>query len=124
MGSNAAAQAERRQWRQDAGQLAEIGRYLATQDVRITVRLPRDLADDAMRAWERDDCATHPDIETPQEASERHRAGEFALIGLAIAERGKELPTGEIEVAVDAWQIAAALEAQSSQGLFLGDESA
>ncbi|MGL4832207.1 MAG: hypothetical protein ACRCWS_06520 [Propionibacteriaceae bacterium] len=52
--------------------------------------------------------------EMPQEASERHRAGEFALIGLALTERGKELPTGEIEVAVDAWHIAAALDAQSS----------
>jgi hypothetical protein len=44
-----------RVWAQDSEILAEIGREMFLQPTKITVRIPRQLAEQARAAWERDD---------------------------------------------------------------------
>ncbi|MDQ0753057.1 hypothetical protein QF034_007288 [Streptomyces africanus] len=81
----------------DTKVLAAIGTHVATQTDRVTVRLPRALAEAAVAAWEREENDA-PAEETPERYALRDRAAELALIGLAITERGRW--EGE-EVAVD-----------------------
>ncbi|GHE84562.1 hypothetical protein GCM10017786_15360 [Amycolatopsis deserti] len=82
-------------YRQDSEVLAAIG--TAIGEHRITVRLPRALADAAVAAWQRDE--TEPvAVETPEQWALRDRAADLALIGLAVSERGR--PDGEF-VTVD-----------------------
>lgn len=77
-------------WRADAVTLGRIGLALSRQALPdIDVRLPRDLAQAAIDAWNRDDDETEGPIrETWERRMYRQRAAALALIGLAIAERG------------------------------------
>ncbi|MFJ8085888.1 hypothetical protein ACIQ6Y_35595 [Streptomyces sp. NPDC096205] len=75
-------------YRDDTAVLAAIGARVEAQTARVTVRLPQELADAAVAAWERDERQA-PDRETPEQHRLRDHAAELALIGLAISERGR-----------------------------------
>jgi hypothetical protein len=60
--------------------LVAIGGAVDAQVGRVAVRLPRAVAEAAVAAWERDE---------PGEKTRETRAPTLALIGLAIAERGR-----------------------------------
>ncbi|OXM67547.1 MULTISPECIES: hypothetical protein [Amycolatopsis] len=85
-------------YREDAEVLAAIG--TAIGEHRITVRLPRALAEAAVAAWQRDE--TEPvGAETPEQWALRDLAAELALIGLAVTERGRadgEFVTVDLDV--------------------------
>lgn len=100
----------------EAEVLAQIGRCLFGQDLRVRVILPATLARDASAAWAREDVG---DVEGESESARRmrHRAGSLALIGLAVDERGAPAEGDQIEVELDAWQIGSALDAADEQGL-------
>ncbi len=106
-----------RQWEQDAEILAEIGRHLFPQDLKITVRLSKDLADRGLAAWSRDEEGeTLPPDETPEQRQARHRAGELGLIGLSVETNG--VPDGDdVVVQLEAWGIGAALAVADEVGL-------
>ncbi|MDQ0381955.1 hypothetical protein [Amycolatopsis thermophila] len=96
-------------YREDADVLAAIGAAVGEQAGRITVRLPRALADAAVAAWERDEIEPLP-AETPEQRVLRDRAAELALIGLAVSERGRR--EGDVvEVDLDAGAVGAAVRA-------------
>ncbi len=62
---------------------------------RVTVALPADLAAAAVEAWERHDPTPPPDHdESPAQHLARRRAEALALIGGAVAERGR--PDGDV----------------------------
>lgn len=89
--------------------LAEIGTHLNPQVGRITVRLPRALAEAAVAAWNRDELAPIGE-ESPAQYEAREAAADLALIGLALSDRG--VPDGdEVSVDLDVTQVAAALRA-------------
>jgi len=56
----------------EADLLAEIGRCLHSQDLRVQVRLPATLASQAVAGWEREDDAPVED-ETTQQRALRHQ---------------------------------------------------
>jgi hypothetical protein len=97
-------------WAADGRVLADIGRSLNGQEIRVKVRIPKTLADQAVKAWERSDEEPMADPESPEQRASRHRAGALALVGLAISEGGQ---TDGEEVIVDlgARQIGDALNA-------------
>ncbi|WP_435583425.1 hypothetical protein [Amycolatopsis thermoflava] len=82
-----------KRYHEDAEVLAAIG--TAIGEHRITVRLPRALAEAAVAAWQRDETGPVAP-ETPEQWVLRDRAAELALIGLAVSERGR--PDGEFVV--------------------------
>lgn len=84
-------------YRDDTTVLAAIGACVARQTGRVTVRVPRELAEAAVAAWQRTEEGA-PGPETPERYALRDGAAELALIGLAITERGRR--EGEV-VAVD-----------------------
>ncbi|MFF4173139.1 hypothetical protein [Streptomyces sp. NPDC001744] len=84
-------------YREDSRVLAAIGKHVDAQVGRVTVRLPRAVAEAAVAAWERDESGDVGE-ETHEQYELRSRAGDLALIGLEISERGR--PEGE-EVVVD-----------------------
>ncbi len=100
----------------EAELLAEIGRCLHPQNLRVRVRLPAALAAEAVAGWEREDVDEIVEDETVEQRLVRHQAGALALIGLGITERG--IPDGHDAVIVDldAWQIGDALEAADERG--------
>ncbi|CAM4146551.1 hypothetical protein NONI108955_11615 [Nocardia ninae] len=67
--------------------LAAIGAYVEAQVGRVTVRLPKALAEAALAAWDRDELGELGE-ETREQYALRGRAAELALIGLAISDRG------------------------------------
>lgn len=104
-------------WAADEAVLALIGQAFFRQDLTVTVRLPRALAEAATRAWERDDDGDASE-ETPEEARTRRRAGVLALIGLEIQEHGTW--AGEVaDVALDAWHVGLALDSADAAGLLI-----
>jgi hypothetical protein len=69
----------------DGESLAEIGRCLFTQDLRVTVRLPAELAAQALASWQREESDAAPRAaESPAERTVRHRAGTLGLIGISM----------------------------------------
>ncbi len=102
----------RRVWLQEAQSLGKVGELLAdVNSPSVTIRLPRDLAEQAMTAWRRDDDEELSDKpETFEQRVYRHRAGTFALIGLCITEWGRweqdevvvDIPAAFVALAVDA----------------------
>lgn len=105
----------------EADLLAEVGRWLFPQDLRVRVRLPASLADRAVAGWERydvdgDDVAVR---EGTDQRALRHQAGALALIGLRIKEHGLRDGRGNVVVDLDAWQIGHALDAAEQRGLLL-----
>jgi len=103
---------QQRVYREDAGVLAELGDVVARADIpRFEVRLPRRLAELAVRAWERDDDeAATPDPETCEQRVHRDRAAVLALIGIGIQERGR-WEADEVVVDLDAVFLADAITA-------------
>ena len=99
--------------------LARIGQYLFHQDLRVSVRLPAALADDALAAWQREDSTGALEPETQARRASRHQAGDLALIGLALKERAS-LESDQVQVELDAWQIGSALNAADQRGLLAG----
>jgi hypothetical protein len=99
-------------YREEAAVLGSIGQVLVgTEMPRIDVRLPRDVAEAAVAAWERDDDeSTGPIIETFEQRVVRSRAATLSLIGLAISERGR-WTDDEVVVALDPVFIGNAVEA-------------
>jgi|SRR5687768_7787829 hypothetical protein len=78
----------------EAATLAELGAFLRTATLPpVQVRLPAELAQRAVAAWERDDTVPLVDPEPLADRRTRHLAGTLALIGLAIRERG--IPDGD-----------------------------
>ncbi|HXL87771.1 MAG TPA: hypothetical protein VN969_02105 [Streptosporangiaceae bacterium] len=107
---------------QDAAILGEIGKVLFPQDTKLSVRLPRHLADQALAAWRRDELnakgAARAAEETPEQQVLRTRAAYLALIGLCIENTGQ--PCGdEVSCELDAWYIGSALQAAEEQGLLI-----
>jgi hypothetical protein len=107
---------------QDAAILGEIGQVLFPQDTKLSVRLPRDLADQALAAWRRDERnpqgAARAAEETPEQQLLRTRAAYLALIGLCIENTAQ--PCGdEVSCELDAWYIGSALQAAEEQGLLI-----
>lgn len=80
-----------RMYREEAAVLGRIGQVFLGQEIpRIEVRLPRDVAEAAVAAWEFDDDeSTGPTEETFEQRVVRSRAASLSLIGLAINERGR-----------------------------------
>ena len=107
------------QYAQDSAILGEIGRILFPQDTQLSVRLPKDLADQALAAWRRDEPgAARTAQETPEQQLVRTRAAYLALIGLCI--ENTALPSGgEVLCELDALYIASALQAAEEQGLLI-----
>jgi glucose-6-phosphate dehydrogenase assembly protein OpcA len=75
-------------YREDARVLAAIGAHVDAQVGRVTVRLPRAVAQAALAAWERDETGERG-AETHERHALRDQAAELALIGLAISQRGR-----------------------------------
>lgn len=75
----------------EAAALAEVGAVLRAASLPpVEVRLPVELAQRAVAAWERDDTMPLVDPEPLADRRTRHLAGTLALIGLAIQERGEQ----------------------------------
>ncbi|MEY9962753.1 hypothetical protein ABIA33_000779 [Streptacidiphilus sp. MAP12-16] len=89
--------------------LAAIGVHLDPQISRISVRLPRSVAESAVAAWDREELGGIGE-ESREEYELRDDAAELALIGLAITSRGV-WEGEEAVVELDVVQIAAALQA-------------
>ncbi|MET9292527.1 hypothetical protein [Streptomyces sp. NPDC003077] len=96
-------------YREDAEVLAAIGVCVQAQVDRVTVRLPRAVAEAAVAAWERDESA-EPGVESREQYVLRDRAAELALIGLAISERGR-WEGEEVVVSLDVAAAGAAVRA-------------
>ncbi|MFD0337223.1 hypothetical protein ACFVH0_00755 [Streptomyces sp. NPDC127117] len=75
-------------YREDSKVLAAIGEHVDAQVGRVTVRLPRAVAEAAVDAWERDELGDLGE-ETHEQYALRDQAGDLALIGLVISERGR-----------------------------------
>jgi hypothetical protein len=121
---------------EDAVVLGRIGAVLFPQDTTLSVRLPRDLADLALAAWNRDEPAgtgpagTGPSgagpsgtgaarRETPDQRAARERAAYLALIGLCIENTAQ--PAGDdITCDLDAWYIGGALQAAEALNMLPG----
>ncbi|GAA3038584.1 hypothetical protein GCM10020229_57290 [Kitasatospora albolonga] len=98
-------------YRDDAKVLAAIGVRVDAQAGRVTVRLPRSVAQAAVDAWERDEeGGVGP--ESNEQYVLRDRAAELAFIGLAISQRGRW--EGE-EVVVDLDVASAGAAVRASQ---------
>ncbi|GAA4953882.1 hypothetical protein [Actinoplanes utahensis] len=92
-----------RRYRDDARLLAGIGEQVAAQTGPVTVRLPQEVAEAAVRAWQRDETDP-PGPESGEQAYVRAFAASLALIGLAIDEAD-----GDVVVTLDPARAAAAV---------------
>ena len=96
----------------DSKVLAAIGEWIAPRVQLVSVRLPLELAEAAVAAWNRDETGEIGE-ETPDQYALRDRAAELALIGLAVSERGRR--DGEdMLVDLHATSVAAAIHAAQS----------
>ncbi|MDI2130387.1 hypothetical protein [Yinghuangia seranimata] len=93
----------------DSKVLAAIGDSVEAQIGRVTVRLPKAVAEAAVAAWDRDELDPIGE-ETHEQRALRNDAAELALIGLAISERGR-WENDELIVDVDVASAGAALRA-------------
>lgn len=96
----------------EAETLGRIGRLFVEADLpRIEVRLPRDLAEAAVAAWEREeDESPLPADESCDERLIRYRAAALSLIGLSISDGGR-WAGDEVVVALDPVFIGNAVDA-------------
>lgn len=108
-------------WRSDDGHLAELGEAIQNVGREIWIDIPAALADQAVAAWERDETGDVDENETCAQRALRHRAGSFALIGAALAERGSR-NGATVSAAIDGWLIAHALDAADDRGLIVSGE--
>lgn len=101
---------QQRQWWEDAQVLGRLGGLLADVPMPVVeVRIPKSLADEAVRAWSRDDDGPPP-YETAQQRVYRHRAADLALIGLAVQTRGRR-DGGGVVIDLSADMLVAAIRA-------------
>jgi hypothetical protein len=109
------------QWAEDAEVLAQIGRALYVQPTRIAVRLPKELADQALASWQRDndEGMSLPDQESAAQSKARDDAATLSLIGLSIQDDGA-VDGDEVTVDLDAWDIGQALQSADDAGLLRG----
>jgi hypothetical protein len=98
----------------EATTLAELGAAFQRQATTVTLRVPVELAEAAVAAWEREDDG--PPGRDERDRLLRHRAGALALIGLAVSEHGR-VDGSDVVVDLDAWQVGLALEAADEAGL-------
>lgn len=103
-------------WLADETVLAAIGGALAPQEPEVEVRLPRGLADAAVRAWQRTDDAVTTGEETCEQRVVRGRAGALALIGAELEDRGRA-DGEEVVVRLSAWLVGDALGAADDHDL-------
>ncbi|MFE6492334.1 hypothetical protein [Streptomyces sp. NPDC057748] len=96
-------------YREDSKVLAAIGKHVDAQVGRVTVRLPRAVAEAAVDAWERDESGDLGE-ETHEQYALRDQAGDLALIGLVISERGR-WEGEEVVIDLDVVSVGAAVRA-------------
>lgn len=96
-------------YRQDVGVLRSIGAHLASDIPYVECTIPGDLAAAAVAAWERDEEGPIVE-ETSAQTRSRLRAGDLALLGLAVSRSGSpgdpvvlRLPVAQFAAAVEAW---------------------
>lgn len=111
------ADARYEQWVRDGEVLAQIGRVFFAQSTRVSVRLPRTLAEEALASWQRE-TENEPPLpsETPEQQAARYRAAALGLIGLSMESSGVA-DGDEVVVDVDASQIRDAIRAADEDGL-------
>ncbi|MEU4620595.1 hypothetical protein AB0G04_11540 [Actinoplanes sp. NPDC023801] len=97
-----------RRYRDDARLLAVIGAHLAGQLPPLTVRLPREAAEAAVRTWERDETDS-PGDESGEQEYVRSFAATLALIGAEIQRTGAGKDGGHVVVTLDPASVAAAV---------------
>jgi hypothetical protein len=102
----------------EAETLAQVGAAIFPQATKVRVRLPRNLADLALAAWQRDDDSSSGPEATEQRAA-RHQAGTLALIGLCIEQTGQP-DNDEVVCELDSWYIGMALDAADDRQLLAG----
>jgi hypothetical protein len=121
------------QYAQDALVLGRIGAVLFPQDTKLSVRLPKELADLALAAWNRDEAglaepgpagaglaeAGLADRETPSQRVLRDHAGYLALIGLCIENTAQSDGT-DVICDLDSWYIGSALQAAEAMDMLPG----
>lgn len=101
-------------WENDGVDLALIGASLYQQDTKVRVRLPRELADAALMAWQREDEDSedlHSHEESAREAQIRRRAGTLALIGASLENAPIQISGDYIIAELDSWYVGEALQA-------------
>jgi hypothetical protein len=104
------------QWAVDGEVLAQLGRSLFSQRLKVSVRIPKHLAKEAVDSWERDDSGNLPSPESPEQATIRDRAATLGLIGLSVQQDGLE-DGEEVVVDLDAWFVGNALNAADQDNL-------
>lgn len=104
------------QWAVDGEVLAQVGRSLFTQRRKVSVRIPKHLAREAVKSWERDDSGNLPSPESAEQAAIRDRAATLGLIGLSVQQDGVE-DGDELVVELDAWFVGNALNAADQDNL-------
>jgi hypothetical protein len=105
----------------DALVLGRIGAVLFPQDTKLSVRLPRKLADLAVEAWNRDEPSGSGPVsgETAEQRTVRERAAYLALIGLCI-ENTAQLDGDDVSCDLDSWYIGGALQAAEALDMLPG----
>jgi len=106
-------------WALDGDVLAQIGLALFGQSLEVQVRVPRELADAAVAAWQREDSEAPLGEESAEQRATRHRGASLGLIGCSLEEKGW-LDGNDVVVKLDAWFIGAALDAADEDGLLEG----
>jgi hypothetical protein len=102
-------------WAADAGALHELAQQLLPQSPKVQVRLPRELADRAVAAWQREEDPGNLRQETAEERTLRNDAATLALIGQSVEETGIE-DGDDVLFKLDAWILGVALEAADKAG--------
>ena len=102
-------------WATDSQELHELARELYPQTPKVEVRVPRQLADKAVAAWQREDDASDLPEESPERRAVRHESATFTLIGLSIENTGIE-DGDQVVFKLDAWLLGNALEAADRAG--------
>jgi hypothetical protein len=105
--------AQSQRYERDAEVLARIGAALGSQPTSLTVRLPADLASQALAAWQREETA-QPGTETRSQRPVRLRASWLALIGLSVQQTGRR-DGSDVVCELDATTASAALDARGDQ---------
>jgi len=101
-------------WENDGVDLALIGAALYEQDTKVRVRLPRELADAALAAWQREDEDSedlHTYEESMSEKRIRHRAGTLAMIGASLENAPIQISGNFVIADIDSWYVGEALQA-------------
>jgi hypothetical protein len=103
-------------WERDASILPAIGQLIAGQPTEIEIRLPREMAEQAIAIWKRDGSEGAIENESPAQWKIRHRAASVSLIGLSIESTGRA-EGDEVVFTTDAWFVGHALDAADEAGL-------